>query len=287
MITNASWQQDARRELEAVGLSRDEAHTLARLLLDHATGQRHLALLAPDGEIDAETLARLHILLAEARRRRPLPHLTGQAFFYGLELEVTSDTLIPRPETELLVETTLALLGEVSAPRVADLGTGTGAIAIALATQRPDAHVWATDISDAAREVATRNARRHEATVHFLPGASDWLSPLAGLPPFDAIVSNPPYIATREIETLQAEVRDYEPRLALDGGADGLAPYRVFAARGQEFIKGGFFAMELGMGQWDDVRGLFEAQRWHVLEPRFDLQGIARVLVAVSGNDSA
>jgi release factor glutamine methyltransferase len=279
-MTNSLWQRQARNELERAGHDKSEALAIARLLLDHVQGTRQSALLLPDETIDSTAQERLHELLQAALRRRPLPHLLGQASFYGLEFEVSDATLIPRPETELLVETTLERLQGVEAPRIA--------IAVTLATQRRDAMVWGIDLSEAAREVATRNANRHGAKISFLPGSDDWFSPLENLPSFDALVSNPPYIATHEIEELQPEVRDYEPRLALDGGTDGLGPYRVFAAQGQRFLKpNGFFAMELGQGQWDDVRVLFEAHEWKVLSPHLDFQGIARVLVAVSGANPA
>ena len=257
----------------------DEAHAAARLLLDWATNQRYAALHQPDALLSQTTLEKLEDALRQLERRVPLPHVTGRAFFYGLELEVSSATLIPRPETEFLVE---AVLNRLPAnAQVADLGTGSGAVAIALKLARPDLNVWATEIAPDALQIARRNAVLHGAEIHFLNGAADWLSPLQPQTPFDAIVSNPPYIAAADTENLQPEVRDFEPRGALDGGVDGLDPYRIFAAHGRSYLKSdGLCAVELGEGQWDVARVLWENAGWEVEAAVCDLQNIRRVLVA-------
>ena len=276
-MTHQQWQRAARARLEIAG--HEESHATARLLLDWATAKRSAALVEPDAVLDPGALQKLESALRRLEQRVPLPHLTGRAGFYGLEFEVSPATLIPRPETEFLVETVQRSLPPSA--RVADLGAGSGAIAIALKKARPDCQLWATEISDDARAIAQRNAANHRALVTFLAGTPDWLSPLKNLAPLDAIVSNPPYIAAADLETLQPEVRLYEPRGALDGGSDGLDAYRIFAENGREPLrKGGFFAVEVGDDQWEDVRKLFVTNGWAVEPAVCDLQNIKRVLVA-------
>lgn len=276
-----SWRREAALSLENAAWPRDEARIAARLLLDGATGTRYAHLLAPDQLLTPEQGAQLARWLAEAKRGRPIPYILGRAAFFGLEFAVDERVLIPRPETELLVETALqGLLGQ-RAPRIADLGTGSGAIAVAIAKKRPDARVCALDVSGAALEVARINAAINDVAIEFVQGDGDWLSPLQPLAPFEAIVSNPPYIARAQIETLATGVRDFEPRLALDGGADGLAPYRVLAARAAPFLsENGFLALELGARQFGAARALFEGNGWRVEAARRDLAGIERVLWA-------
>ena len=275
------WQLAARARLERA--NHEEAHATARLLLDWATATPRAALMQPDAILDEITLAKLAGALQKLEMRVPLAHISGRAHFYGLELEVSPATLIPRPETEFLVEAVLSRLPPNAS--VADLGTGSGAIAIAIKTARPDCLVWATEISPDAFAIAARNAERLGAQVLFISAKPDWLWPLTYLVtelvnPLDAIVSNPPYIATAQIESLQSEVQ-HEPRVALDGGADGLDPYRIFAANaGRLLKKGGFCAVELGDNQWDEVSALFVASGWRVEAAVYDLQNIRRVLVA-------
>lgn len=278
-MTNQQWQLAARARLQNAG--HEEPHFTARLALDWATEKQHAALADPDAILGDETLQKLENALCKLEARVPWPHISGRVNFYNLGFEVTSATLIPRPETEFLVEATLKRLPPNA--RVADLGTGTGAIAITLKKVRPDCQVWATEISAAAREIARRNAANNRTLVTFLEGTADWLSPLQSVKPLDCLVSNPPYIAAETIETLQPEVRLYEPRGALDGGADGLDPYRIFAEHGRDYLnKGGFCALELGAQQWEDVRQLFVSGGWAVEAAVYDLQNIARVLVARS-----
>ena len=276
-MTNQQWQRAARARLENAG--HEEAHATARLALDWATEKKHAALLNPDAELSTETLQQLENALQKLEARAPWPHIIGRANFYGLELEVSPATLIPRPETEFLVESVLQRLPPDA--RLADLGTGSGAIAIAIKTARPDCEVWATEISPDARAVAARNSDIHQAPITFLEGAPDWLSPLESVKPLDCLVSNPPYIRAADIENLQPEVRLYEPHGALDGGTDGLNPYRILAKNGRNYLnRGGFCALELGDCQWQDVRHLFETSGWQVESAVRDLQNIKRVLVA-------
>lgn len=288
-MTNQAWLETAIQTLmaEKVGRSevgRSEAHLSARLLLDGATGLRYSHLIAPDEILEFERMRKLQQELEDASRGRPIPYILGKAPFWGRDFGVDERVLIPRPETELLVETTLELLGDGLKSRgakVADLGTGSGVIAVSLKLERPDLEVFGMDISGGALEVAARNAAKHGVKVGFLRGTGDWLAPLEGLALLRAIVSNPPYIAAAEIEKLEVGVRDFEPRLALNGGEDGLEPYREMAKGAAELLEeAGFVAVELGMGQFEAIRAIFEAQGWQVETARRDLAGIERVLVA-------
>ena len=276
-MTHQQWQNAARARLQNAG--HEEPHSTARLALDWATGKGRAALTDPDAILEEATLRKLENALQKLEARVPWPHISGHANFYNLRFEVSPATLIPRPETEFLVEAVLKRLPQNA--RVADLGTGSGAIAITLKKVRPDCQIWATEISPAAREIAQRNALNNRTLVNFLDGTPDWLSPLNAIKPLDCLVSNPPYIAAKTIETLQPEVRLHEPRGALDGGADGLDPYRIFAENGRNYLKsGGFCAVELGDCQWEVARLLFVTKGWAVESAVYDLQNIPRVLVA-------
>ena len=276
-MTNQQWQRAARARLQ--NADHEEPHAAARLLLDWATGKERAALIDPDALLNEETQRKLENALRKLEARVPFPHISGRASFYNLRFEVSPATLIPRAETEFLVEAVLHRLPPQA--RVADLGTGSGAIAITLKKTRPDCQIWATEISPAAREIARRNATNNHALITVLEGTRDWLAPLQTLKPLDCLVSNPPYIPAAAIAHLQPEVALYEPRGALDGGADGLDPYRIFAANGRDYLnKGGFCAVELGDDQWEAVRFLFVTNGWAVEAAVYDLQNIARVLVA-------
>ncbi|HEX8465171.1 MAG TPA: peptide chain release factor N(5)-glutamine methyltransferase [Abditibacterium sp.] len=281
-MTNEDFIRIATQELQQHGsLDRAEAHGRARLLLDAITGTRFSHLMAPDKQLEPWQVQRSRQWLADALRGRPIPYILNRAAFYGLDFMVDERVLIPRPETELLVETALDGLQNCREPRVADLGTGSGIIAVSLAKSRPDAQVLALDLSPGALEIARQNAELHGVSIQWLQGDGPWLAPLEDFARFDAIISNPPYIPAREIETLDIGVRDFEPRLALDGGADGLSPYRELAVGSAELLReSGFVALELGAGQFSDVRALFEARGWQVEAARRDLAGIERVLVA-------
>jgi release factor glutamine methyltransferase len=279
--------EHARQVLEeGRNLPREQAHARARLLLDHVLQSRFAHLLSPAQELSQEQQEHLQSVLERASRGEPLPYITGRQEFYGREFAVGPGVLIPRPETELLAEAALHRLAHDSSPRVADLGCGSGCIAISLALEKPGAQVLATDISPQALAIAQRNATKLSASmVEFALSDAGWLRPLEdwrahhGL--FDAIVSNPPYIPRAEIESLQTEVRDFEPCGALDGGPDGLEPYRLFARELRPFLQPqGFVALELGAGQFGAVRQEFQARGWRVEDALLDLSGIERVLIA-------
>lgn len=217
----------------------------------------------------------------------PTAYLTGTREFWSVPLAVTPDVLIPRPETELLVERVLADTGAVRALRILDLGTGSGAIAIALARELPEAHVVAVDVSEAAAAVATANAARAGvgARVQVVVGA--WTAPLDPALRFDVIVSNPPYVPTGDLASVAPEVRA-EPALALDGGADGLAAYRALLPGAvARLVAGGRLLLEVGAGQAEAVAAIcvaagLEGVGWHA-----DLAGVARVVAGRAAESAA
>jgi len=246
----------------------------------------------------------LRELVKRRGHREPLQHITGSTSFCGFEIAVNRHALVPRPETELLAESGWEFLSTLNAqPSTAlDFGTGTGCIAIALAMKCPSAKIIATDISADALALAGENAARNNVAerIDFLQsdgfaalqnvGQASCLSPFekekleTGKMPvrhFDLIISNPPYIPSAEIATLQPEVRDFDPRSALDGGADGLDFYRKLAAEAKPFLKpGGKIMLEFGDGQEDAIRTIFEAEKWIVEAVREDYSHRARILIA-------
>jgi release factor glutamine methyltransferase len=259
-------------------------------LLEHALRVTPLDLRLNGSRIvEGAGLRRARMLLARRAGREPLQYLLGTQEFCGLEFEVEPSVLIPRPETELLVEACVRCAGIHPAagrrPVVADVGTGSGCIAVSLARRLPPAVLYATDRSAEALRVAGRNAERHgvAAQVTFLEG--DLLEPLRASGLFglvDVVVSNPPYIAEREWEALQPEVRLFEPRVALAGGEDGLAVYRRLVRESAEALgAGGWLVMEVGQGQAESVRRLLDAtKRYGSVDVRPDQAGIDRVVCA-------
>lgn len=281
--------QARRRVIEtliAAGYEKEEAHSTARILLDHITSLAHAHLIYPEKSLESQAQAELEKALQQLADGTPLPYVIGTQHFYGRTFSCDRRALIPRPETELLIEKTISILEQdgMKVPRIADLGTGTGCIAITLALELPRAEVYATDISADALALAQENASRHnvEKRVRFVPGKlHDWSTPLRDGAPFDVIVSNPPYIATSDIARLQVQVRRNEPMTALDGGEDGLDEYRRLASQCRDVLKpGGTLLCELGAGQWAEVRDIFSAASWNVGDAIIDFQDIARVLVA-------
>jgi release factor glutamine methyltransferase len=272
--------EEGRARLAAAGI--ETAELEARLLLGHATGLEPAALIARGRDtVEAAASGRYAELLSARSRRVPLAYLTGEREFWSLRLQVDRRVLIPRPETETLVEAALERLQPGA--RIADIGTGSGAVVIALATELGDGEFFAVDRSADALEVARANAAAHglSGRIRFLEG--DLLAPLAGRAvTLDAIVANLPYVPAGEMEGLQPEVRDHEPRLALDGGADGLAVIERIVAVAQPLLRpGGWLLLEVGAGQAPRVRELLErAGGWEPEALRRDLAGIERVVAA-------
>jgi release factor glutamine methyltransferase len=257
--------------LRESGLLRSEAELLLRSVL----GCERSHLLAHAEEAIDSSKARLaQDVFARRRAGEPIAYITGWREFYGIRLCVTPDVLIPRPETELLVELALERVAAASPARVLELGTGSGAIAVALARERPDLTVVATDISEAALAVARRNARDHGAAIGFVN--SDWFEAL-GPGRFDLIVSNPPYVAASDAHLERGDVR-FEPRLALVGGEDGLTCIRAIAARAQRRLRpGGWLLLEHGYDQGDRCIGLLREFGYSDVEDFEDLAGVPRV----------
>ena len=270
---------DAERRLTAAGVP--EPRLDARILVGHALGLSAASLLShPDRRISAAESAAIETLLARRQAREPLAYIVGHREFYGLDLLVDERVLVPRPETELLVEEALRLTANVTAPRFADVGTGSGAIAVALAASRPTATVAAIDVSDDSLAVARDNARRHGVgdRIGFLRG--DLLSPLGASDTFDAILANLPYVAARDVDAAQPEVRR-EPRLALDGGPDGLDVYRRLLRQAPPHLRpNGALLFEIAADQGPAAaalaRAAFPAAR---VEVRRDYAGLDRFVV--------
>jgi release factor glutamine methyltransferase len=268
------------RRLEAKTELAENAARDAELLLLTAAGISRAGLLAhPGNVISQEVLARYEASLARRLGYEPIQYILGEQEFYGLRLRVTPAVLIPRPETEHLVEAVIArLAGPV---RVLDVGTGSGAIALAIATELPEASVTAVDLSPAALEVARSNASALglAGRVRFLE--SDLLAAVAG-EVFDAVVSNPPYVPIGDREEMQAQVREFEPGLALFAGATGMGVYARLIPQAHAVLEpGGLLAMEIGFGQREAIAGLLVG--WQDVSFVDDLQGIARVVLAVRG----
>jgi release factor glutamine methyltransferase len=225
----------------------------------------------------------LRELVKRRGQREPLQHIVGSTSFCGYEIAVSRDALIPRPETELLAELGWKFLSTINhQPSTAlDFGTGSGCIAIALAAKCPNARIFATDISADALALAKENAAKNKASerIEFLQG--DGFAALETGAQFDLIISNPPYIASAEIETLQPEVKNFDPRAALDGGADGLDFYRRLATEAKTFLKpGGKIMLEFGDGQADAIKKKLESEKWIVEAVQEDYSQRARILIA-------
>lgn len=254
----------------------ENARLEAEWLLTAATGMDRVGLyLNFEKPLTDEELANYRAMVARRGKREPLQHILGTQEFYGLEFEVTPDVLIPRHDTETLVIEALRLMPGARA--VLDIGTGSGCIAVSMAKALPAAKVMAVDISAAALEVARRNAGRHGVEITFLHGSLfDSLHDVT----FDLILSNPPYIPSRAIESLQPEVRDFDPRTALDGGLDGLDFYRTLIPSSLEYLTpGGWLLVEVGVGQACDVETIFSSCSGY--GPAITVQdpsGIARVV---------
>jgi release factor glutamine methyltransferase len=273
----------ARDRLRAAGIPDDEADLDARLLAEHVLGwdtARFFSTAAADPE-PAGFAERYEALVARRTAREPISYIVGHHEFWGLRFEVSSAVLIPRPETELIVEIGLEVVRDRSAEaRIADVCTGSGCIAIALASERRSATVVAADTSDAALELARRNAATHavDQGVRFVN--ADVLEGVDG--PFDMIVANPPYVRDGDRATLQPEVRDHEPPQALFAGADGLDVIRRLVAQAPTRLEsGGMLVFEIGFGQAEAVDHLISGtDGLKMIGLRRDLQGIPRAAIA-------
>jgi release factor glutamine methyltransferase len=289
-MTLRDWLVQAEAQLSD-GPHSGRAKRDAETLLLHLIGKNKAWLMAHAEDDFAGCNAIRYAGLIERRRKgEPIQYITGETEFYGLAFRVTPDVLIPRPETEHLVEKVLELttpgaphlgdMREKTPLRILDVGTGSGAIAIALAIKIPNAILTAIDISQSALAIARGNATRNNLAEHirFLHG--DLLAPVAG-EQFEFIVSNPPYVPNTDRALISVEVREHEPPIALFGGEDGLAVYRrLIPAAHTALVTGGYLAFEFGFSQMPDVESLLKNAGFQNVEFTHDLQGIPRIASA-------
>jgi release factor glutamine methyltransferase len=262
----------------------DSPRLQIELILGHVLGVPRLKLyLNFDRALTEAELGRVREMVKRRGDREPLQHIVGSTSFCGLEIKCSRDALVPRPETELLAERAWQFLESVQQQDATalDVGTGTGCIAIAMAVHAPKAKVHAIDLSSAALALARANAAHHGVSerITFREGDA-----FAAVPPgakFDLIVSNPPYLATEEIDSLEPEVRSFDPMLALDGGADGMVVHRQIAREAAKFLKPhGRLMLEFADGQAGNVKKLFTAEKWIVEEIIADYSSRPRILIA-------
>lgn len=283
--------QLATERLAAVGV--DSPRLDAEVLLaDCLAMSRAQLLVGGDLPVDGQIARRFDALLARRARREPVAYILGKQEFWSLDFAVTADVLIPRPDTERLVEVALLYLAKLPAAmplKVADLCTGSGAVAISLATELASAQLYATDISPAALRIAQGNAEAHHVAARLQFFAGDLFDALAQRPElrFDLIVSNPPYVRGDEIVTLAPEVSRWEPRLALAGGADGLDFYRRIVAAAPDYLTAdGALAVEIGAAMAADVLAICaDTGRYGEIEVIQDYAGKDRVVLAQPRNN--
>ncbi|MEO6724550.1 MAG: peptide chain release factor N(5)-glutamine methyltransferase [Blastocatellia bacterium] len=279
--TIAETLTQAGQQLRAASVPNDLLD--AQTLLAEALGKDRTYLIVNfNQQLSDELLLRYQTLIERRALGEPLQYITGHQEFFGLEFLVTPDVLIPRPETEIIVEETIRLIHQTNIPEpvILDVGTGSGCIAVTLARELPTAHVIACDISPAALNVARRNAAKHglEERMQFIE--SDLLSAFPEKNFAGFILSNPPYVAVNELPALQREVRDWEPHIALSDFADGLSLYRRLLAEAPARLKpGGYLICELGYTQSEAVSAMIDRRVWDEARLLEDLQGIPRTRV--------
>ena len=282
MSTLKSLLDDGTELLEKAGVP--EAAWDAWLLMEYRLGINRAVFLAdPDREVSREDEKVLRSLFGERARRIPLQHLTGEAWFYGLCFKVNEQVLIPRQDTEILVETALEKMKDISSPRVLDLCTGSGCVLLAFLSERTDASGIGVDISREALLMAGENARKLDISrAGFIQRdiLSGYGEPVQAMgQDYDLLLSNPPYIETEKIDTLMEEVRSHDPRIALDGGEDGLIFYRRIVSLAPGLLRSeGWLAVEIGSGQGDEVMELFRKAGFRRVMVTKDLAGLNRVV---------
>lgn len=280
-MTRRSLLHHTLRQLEQGGI--DEARRQAEWLLEHALGVSRTGLYAfPEHPVSPEQAAFLETLLTRRLQHEPVQYIVGYTEFFGLRFLVTSDVLIPRPETEQVTERGLARLASVPTPRVLDVGTGSGCIAVTIQHQRPDACVWACDLNPRALAVAAQNAVRHQCPVQFLEADLQAAGFAAQMPAeLDLVVSNPPYILREEASSLAPEVRDFEPALALFVDKDPLQHYTALAHAAMSLlIPGGWLVVETHADFGGAVCNLLEQHGYASVQLAHDLAGKPRMVEA-------
>lgn len=275
--------RQAGRQLAAAGV--EDAPRDARLLLQAASGISLAALVAfPERRVEAAALETFRSMLARREGREPMAQILGRREFWSLTFRVTGDTLDPRPDSEALVQAVLERVSDRdAAPRLLDFGTGTGCLLLALLHDLPRATGVGIDLSAAALEIAAENARNLGLAQRATFRLGDWdegLAPSDRLAAFDAVISNPPYIESAAIPALQPEVARFEPRLALDGGVDGLDAYRRLLPAAARLLRpGGIAAFEIGVGQADSVTAIGTAGGLRHIATVADLGAVPRVVL--------
>lgn len=265
-----------------------EANLDAKRLIEWITGTNSIdRILRPDLHLSAEQIIQLEKAVKRRTSGEPVHRIIGTREFYGISFALSKDTLEPRPDTETLVDLVLPILKkqveQAERATFLDMGTGSGAIAIAILKQIPQTHAVAIDISEDALNTATKNAIHADVAQRFIPLYSDWFTSVTGQ--FDLIISNPPYIPEKNIKSLAKEVRLHDPLRALVGGKDGLDFYRKLACESANYLKEkGTIAVEIGHSQKDEVCDLFENTGFKCLKMREDLSGIPRALLFTSNN---
>jgi release factor glutamine methyltransferase len=274
-LTRATSQLSAHPDLRPTALA--DASTL----LQHFLGMDRATIIAhPERTLDRDQLGAYQLLISRRLRFEPIQYIVGSTDFYGLTLKVTPAVLIPRPETELLVEAVVQRLTPNQPTGIADIGTGSGALAIALAHSLPQATVTALDLSTDALTVARENAHTHALDHRITFLESDLLAAIPPASQFAVIVSNPPYVPIADSAALHPQVRDHEPALALFAGPDGLEIYQRLIPQAFRHLKpGGLLALEIGFGQRHAISELLT--EWNEVEFLPDLQGIPRVALAI------
>src|ERR1044072_25719 len=270
---------EGARALDAAGVN--EARKEAASVMGYALGSDPTFVIAhAEDELSELHLQSFRRLVARRAQPEPLQYLTGRQEFFNLDFEVTPDVLIPRAETEIIVEAALDVCRDVRTPFIADIGTGSGCIVVSLLHELSHARAIATDLSLNALRVAQRNAKQHNVNDRLTLVQADGFAPARDGHQFSLIVSNPPYVTEHEFVELQPEVRDYEPRTALVSGEDGLSHIRQLLHGAPAHLqRSGYFIFEIGFGQNDAVAGLIDQELWSVIEVRKDLQNIPRTFV--------
>ena len=275
----------ARTRLEQAGLPAADAALDAEVLGRHLLSWDRADLIVRGRDSEPPDFpARLEALIERRATREPIAQIIGVREFWGLDFEITPDVLIPRPETEIIVDEALSFAATHPCRRVVDVGTGSGCLAVAIAHALPDVHVTAVDVSSAALEVARRNAGRHGVQGRVRMQLGDVLDGVSGRA--DLIVSNPPYVPEGDAASMQEDVVRYEPYLALFGGEDGLGVIeRLFRQAANHLEPGGQLIVEFGFGQAEHVSRLAEAAGWRIMRIRKDLQSIPRTIVLTRETD--
>lgn len=270
----------ANKKLAESGIP-DARREAASLLAFAIARDRTFLIAHPEYELSEEEDQRFVGLVVRRASREPYHYITGTREFYGLDFEVSPDVLIPRPETEILVERSIDLLRVPDAPRFLEIGAGSGCISVSILVNLPSATGFAVDIDEMALEVSRRNANRHHVTSRLTLANSDLFASV-GNENFDVVVSNPPYVPAADIPSLQPEVRDHEPLGALTDGGSGLSLIRQIVEGSPLYLKpGGSLIMEFGFGQSAAVKAMFDPVIWECVDVIADIQGIDRVVSAI------